>query len=214
MRVTVSRGGPSAYRDPDPPLAPTSLRYVARWRRTAAFAGLLLACSIFMPALKACDSVIVPSEEVRKDLPGARNLEDFATIVFLYLAPYLFGALAAIAALARDRHASWAGFASWTTATVAALTFAIGVVAAIDGGLAPVILLVIAVAAYFCSSLRLGRNAPMRATMVFAAACSLWFGLWSLGGYYGVRLSFVGATLLLAGSIGEGWGTLRRRLFW
>lgn len=214
---------PAPYRDVDPPLPPERVP-LARWRSTASLGGLLLACTIFMPALKACDQVIVPAHDLAQQLASAEprasvaGLRGFAGTVVVYLAPYLFGALAAAAALGRHWRARWAGLFAWGAFAVGATVLSITLVAVSlrIGETWPWAIAVLSGGGYVASSLRLRHHAPLRATMALSGCCVLWFSFWSMTGdaLYGVWLSAVAAVALLAGTIGEGRVVLGRRLYW
>jgi hypothetical protein len=209
---------PSPYREADPPNV--RLRQLAPFRFTAAFAGVLLACTFFMPALKGCDEVLVPSHELVKEIAhhdGSFRLRDLVFTLDVYAAPYLFGALAAAAALARQFRVRGATTFAWAASATAAIVFTSAMIAAAGTAFGSIWNLVImAIGVYFGSSLRLRGHAHFRATMVASGVAALWFGFWSAVGepYYGVRLSCAGATLLFVAAVGEGRGSLGRRLFW
>lgn len=208
------------YREVDPPLPVMRLRAVGRSRLGSCFGGVLLACTLFMPALRACEnSVTIPSHELAKELsrPSFPSLTGLAGVLALYLVPYLFGALAALAAIGRYFHARWATKLAWGALVTGGFGLAVLILAVAGaGGKAlswdvPIAI----VGVYFCSSFGLRRSAPLRATMVCAFACVAWFGFWSaIGGLYGVQLAFLGSLVLLLSSLAEGRVLLGRRLFW
>lgn len=209
----------SPYREVDPPLPDARLRRLAPFRFTGAVAGVLLACTFFMPAIKACNDPLVPSDEVVKEMTrhGSIRLGEVVAMFDMYVAPYLFGALAAAAALARQLRLRGATALAWAASITAAFVFAGAMIMSTEKAFASIWnVVILAIVVYFGTSLRLRQHAHFRATMVASFVSALWFGFWSVIGepYYGVRLSCAGATLLFIAAVGEGRGSIGKRLFW
>lgn len=74
-----------------PPGTPVARRRLHTWRGVSGFGGLVLACTFFMPAVRVCNSPLVPAEEAW-EAASARPVE-WMGVFSLYWFPYIFGGL-------------------------------------------------------------------------------------------------------------------------
>jgi hypothetical protein len=183
--------------------------------------GAAVAITFFLPAVHSCGSDTVPAAEFGQHPP--RDANDVVVWFTFYLVAYLLGGLLSVAALGRFTHARWARHVLGAALALATLeltglaavnAFALRQRLALENIL--IALVALALALYLVSSRRLGEWGMLRGAMTIAAAATVWFGFWSLGGgaLYGVVISFAGSLALLGATIAEGWRLLGRRLFW
>lgn len=213
-----------------PPDEPVRQRRARPWRGLIATGGLLLAGTFFMPAVPGCQETIVPAVEAKDffTTPSSHDWADFAQLFLLFLAAYLWGLLIGLAALLRLLGVSRGsrecnGGALAVLSLTAALLTIHTVAELLDDGsqtgfmnlgvplLVGFVVGPVAVAYQLRAAISLGRRAYLAVGFVGALAASAWFACWILGGYYGVRLSFVASLVILAGIIGESAVLTRRR---
>jgi len=182
------------------------------WRRLSGTGGGLLALSFFLPAVRSCNSDVVPVEELVKVTSYASTASDRAGAAFMYLAPYLFGLIVLVAAALRAQAAQRAlGVASLGTLASGIAMLVINFVRSaswgnnVDGKDLVLALPVSLSAAYLVRAALRGDGGLLCVRWFAAALCVLWFGAWVISGSarYGVVLSFLGSAAIAAGAAGE-----------
>lgn len=206
------------YRAPNVATEPAPPRVA---RGISGAAGLVVAITFFMPAVKGCNSPTTPVEEWVKHPP--QDAGDLIGLFSLYFVAYLLAGLLGVAALGRLSGARWARHVLVAALVVATLSLGGGAALVtlqigqrFDFGSLLGAIAALVTALYIVSSRRFGEWGLLRGAMVIAAAGTTWFGFFTFGGgaLYGVVISFMGSLLLLGATIAEGWRLLGRRLFW
>jgi len=192
---------------------------VARRRRLQASAGLLLACTFFLPAVRSCNSNIIPAESV-VELAGdpPTDFDEWLHVpsaFALYLAAYVFGAVTFITLLRHPPTRTTSG--GYATAILLCLTpiCALAVwleliTSSMSGGFSsagvphPVVLL--AAWTFVCCA-RCWRRAAGGAIAIrwyTALCCVLWFAWWTCdGALIGVHLALAASAAILVGAYEE-----------
>ncbi len=207
----------------------TQFRRLRRWRVLGGFGGLLLFSAFFMPAVKGCNSPVIPAEEA-VDLLGEVLNDGFAASELLnllaafatYVAAYLFGLLVLIICLRgwRFRRTSEKNLGISVAVLVGCLSVPLALYFAaylITQGApwgqwdawATFFVVIAAVSPlYFLRTIRMG-TAGLLCLRWYTALCGFaWFGMWLiLAGfeetYYGLWLSMVALILILVSTHAE-----------
>ena len=207
---------------------------VRRWRRVHGIGGLLLAVSFFLPAVRSCNSQVVPAREALTMVTDSGfDFEGRVAGFLLYVAAYLFGLLAFILAvrgyrLRREADRTLGVSIAVLLGVVIVTVLVCLVIQLIDSGFGCVwswgsglfIALVLASCAYWFRSVRMGPAGLLCLRWYGSLLCLLWFGTWLVTSpketLYGLWLSVLGVILMMVGACGEatarGHRTIRRTL--
>jgi hypothetical protein len=188
------------------------------------FGGLVLFCTFFMPAVKGCNSPIVPFRDVC-DMPSSwgSGLLEWAWVLAVLVAPYLFGLLCTIAAIqgfaaqsGERKRTGWPAIVLFGIALLIVVSATIiEVLDQISGGSFPsidfvelIFVAIITVSSfYYVRAIRRGGPAMLALRWYAALCCVLWFGFFFVEDFgsvcYGMYLSMAGSLMIVAGLFGE-----------
>lgn len=199
---------------------------IRKWRRVQAFGGFALACSFFLPAVRACNSDYIPAEEVWNSLRyPADDIGEWAAQFCVNIAAYLFGALTMVASLRARKSAAAVkrreGISIAVVLGAVALISLIGVACELrdpspmDLWGAFFVAATLISCAYWLRGIRMGPGGLFAMRWYMALACAVWFSLWLFGGdsLYGLWISLAGTMAILVGSTKEAILRTRRGLW-
>lgn len=215
---------------PEKPYQRPTTEGLRRWRRAQAFGGFALACSFFLPAVRACNSAVIPAEETWDFVTSrSADLIEWPLFFVVYIAPYLFGLLTLLIAFRRPRGSPKQNSRSGTSIAILLGTVIVvclvGVIltvhegGAMEIGFAVFSMFVVLSCSYWLRGIRMGAGGQLCLRWYAALSCAVWFSFWIVGGdsMYGLWISFTGSVAILLGCFFEAvvrsrlakWATVR-----